>query len=377
LKFSSNFQPKSCKIAANTSAVTISAGEILKDIYAAADAKGLVIVGGQALDVGIGGYITAGGHGQLSVLYGLAADQVLEATIVTPSGQILTINEKQNSEYFYAFRGGGPGFGVLIDVSVKTFPTPPITALKLEIKSDVADDAFFDQMAYLLTQYPYLSSHDISGYPYIYPVYATSATTTAAVYTASWLIHDGTSEGGMTEIFAPIIQHLRRAWPEINLKNSTSKYPTFYAHYKATGSASDAGKDQVLGSRLLSADVLSGDLDALTTAVKGFIGYSSASGASPFLLGGKGVANAVPTGGSDSVLPAWRSSLAHFGEDSFLVIGVMEMLTMVASNTFWQPLNAMAKAEAMAMMDEQIQFLRDLAPESGAYINEVCILVVG
>ncbi len=40
--------------------------------------RNLTIVGGGAGTVGIGGYLTGGGHSALSSTYGLAADQVLE-----------------------------------------------------------------------------------------------------------------------------------------------------------------------------------------------------------------------------------------------------------------------------------------------------------
>lgn len=274
-----------------------------------------MIVGGQAQDVGIGGYITGGGHSQLSVLYGMAADQVLEATIVSPSGQILTINACQNAEYFYAFRGGGGGtFGVLIDVTVKTFPTPPVTILTLEIISPTADDAFFEQMAYIMSQYPYLSNYSISGYPYIFPVYPTSANTSVAMYQAGFMLHDGTSGEEMTEIFEPILSHINTTWPGTYLVNSTAKYPSFYTDFLDFHDTSSAGADQIVGSRLLPVDVLVGNFTMLVEAVKGFTSILATSGAAPFLLGGKGVANAVPAGGSDAVLPAWRKSLVHMGE---------------------------------------------------------------
>jgi len=55
--------------------------------------------------VGYGGYITGGGHGALANLHGLAADNVLEMEIVTPKGDLLTINECQNQDLFWAMRG--------------------------------------------------------------------------------------------------------------------------------------------------------------------------------------------------------------------------------------------------------------------------------
>jgi FAD/FMN-containing dehydrogenase len=67
--------------------------------------KNLTIVGGGAGTVGVGGYLTGGGHSAFSSTYGLAADQVLEMEIVTPDGEILTINECQNTDLFWATRG--------------------------------------------------------------------------------------------------------------------------------------------------------------------------------------------------------------------------------------------------------------------------------
>lgn len=55
--------------------------------------------------IGFGGHITGGGHAALSAYYGLAADNALEFEIVTPGGEILTINECQNQDLFWATRG--------------------------------------------------------------------------------------------------------------------------------------------------------------------------------------------------------------------------------------------------------------------------------
>lgn len=67
--------------------------------------RNLTIVSGGAGTVGVGGYLTGGGHAALSSTYGMGADQVLEMEIVTPGGEILTINECQNTDIFWAMRG--------------------------------------------------------------------------------------------------------------------------------------------------------------------------------------------------------------------------------------------------------------------------------
>jgi FAD/FMN-containing dehydrogenase len=70
--------------------------------------RNLTIVAGGSTTVGIGGYLTGGGHSALSATFGMAADQVLEMEIVTPGGDILTLNECQNQDLFWAMRGVSP-----------------------------------------------------------------------------------------------------------------------------------------------------------------------------------------------------------------------------------------------------------------------------
>ena len=76
------------------------------EIYDLAAARNSTIVGGDDSDVGLGGYITGGGgHSPLSGQYGLAADNVLEFEVVTPSGETKILNECSNTDLYFAFRG--------------------------------------------------------------------------------------------------------------------------------------------------------------------------------------------------------------------------------------------------------------------------------
>jgi hypothetical protein len=45
---------------------------------------------------------------------------------------------------------------------------------------------------------------------------------------------------------------------------------------------------------------------------------------------------------------------------------------MAVTQLSWTPQNATQKATILAQMTEQVQYLRDLLPDSGAYVNEVC-----
>jgi hypothetical protein len=57
------------------------------------------------------------------ILHRAAADNVLEFEVVTASGQYVTANAAQNTDLFWAMKGGGPAtFGVALSVTMKTFP---------------------------------------------------------------------------------------------------------------------------------------------------------------------------------------------------------------------------------------------------------------
>jgi FAD/FMN-containing dehydrogenase len=75
------------------------------DVYRFAATNNLTIVGGAEPHVGIGGWISYGGHGPVSAYYGLGADQVLEMEIVTADGVFRTVNETSDADLFWALRG--------------------------------------------------------------------------------------------------------------------------------------------------------------------------------------------------------------------------------------------------------------------------------
>ena len=107
IEFNSAFKPKGCGNGPATSAVTIGAGQQFGNIYDATNAHDVVIVGGADPSVGLGGWLTGGGHSPVGAIYGLGVDNVLEMEVVTPSGDLLTVNECQHEDLFWAMRGVG------------------------------------------------------------------------------------------------------------------------------------------------------------------------------------------------------------------------------------------------------------------------------
>lgn len=129
-----------------------------------------VIVTGANPDVGLIGWLTGGGHGTLSTTYGMGADNLLEATIVTPDGEVLIANPCKNSDIFFAIRGGGGGtFGVVTEAIVKAFPTPKTTLQIFSLSSlnpNVTTE-FWDMMGFIHAELPRLKEGGMQGYYYI------------------------------------------------------------------------------------------------------------------------------------------------------------------------------------------------------------------
>ncbi|HEY8466575.1 MAG TPA: FAD-binding oxidoreductase [Solirubrobacterales bacterium] len=82
--------------------------------YTAATAEhGLVTGFGDHPDVGIAGITLGGGLGYLARKRGLTIDDLLAVELVTAEGELITADEENHPELFWALRGGGGNFGVV------------------------------------------------------------------------------------------------------------------------------------------------------------------------------------------------------------------------------------------------------------------------
>jgi FAD/FMN-containing dehydrogenase len=106
---------------------TVGAGTRLIDFYNGLSAHGRVVPGGSCPTVGIAGLTLGGGVGVVSRAYGLTSDNVQSLQIVTADGQVRTCDSSQNSDLFWACRGGGGGnFGVVTSFTFTTHPAGEI-----------------------------------------------------------------------------------------------------------------------------------------------------------------------------------------------------------------------------------------------------------
>jgi FAD/FMN-containing dehydrogenase len=119
--YDTSFTPTGCNKQINGPAVTVGAGHVWGEVYAEARRKGLSVVGGYSDTVGIAGFLSNGGHGEMTAKYGFGADMVLQIDLVTADGRYISANECQNSDIFWAMRGVGlPWLFQAIDISTNT-----------------------------------------------------------------------------------------------------------------------------------------------------------------------------------------------------------------------------------------------------------------
>ena len=102
------------KIAAGGNTVSVGAGALLGDTYAALTRTGAIIPAGSCPQVGVAGHVQGGGYGLFARKFGLACDSLVGAEVIDAKGQILSVSESAHSDLFWALRGGGGGsFGVV------------------------------------------------------------------------------------------------------------------------------------------------------------------------------------------------------------------------------------------------------------------------
>jgi FAD binding domain/Berberine and berberine like len=112
--------------------VTIGAGASLAEVYDTLGAKGVAIPGGSCATVGIAGLTLGGGVGVLVRAYGLTIDSLAAIEIVTADGATRTASATENSDLFWACRGGGGGhLGVVSSLTFTTVAAPTVTMFSL------------------------------------------------------------------------------------------------------------------------------------------------------------------------------------------------------------------------------------------------------
>ncbi|KAF2648010.1 hypothetical protein K491DRAFT_264758 [Lophiostoma macrostomum CBS 122681] len=357
IEYIESFQPTSCPANGTFKAARIAAGETGIAVNTELAKNNAIIVTGGNPDVGIMGWLPGGGHGYLSSEYGMGADNLLEATVVTPDGSILLTNPCQNADLFYAVRGGGAGtFGVMLSAVVQAFETPQTTKHNFAVQalSPNITDEFYDLAGYLSAELARLKAGGMQGYYFIVGPPVQPALTFAWTF---YLYNK--PDGTVDSLMAPIEAKTKEQPALFAYVSNSTTAATYMDIYSHSVNEDVAGSGTAYGSWLMSSESMA-DADVNAKMLKEIGPHGNASNGivfNPLLLGSL-IARSLPPTYSPSTLslnPAWRRTLSHL----IPVEGWLDGMQQSVIDDVYRDIT-----------HKRIAPLRKLSPDTGAYFNE-------
>jgi FAD/FMN-containing dehydrogenase len=106
--------------------VRAGGGVLWGELDEATQRFGLATTGGLMSMTGIAGFTLGGGLGNLMRSYGLACDNLLSADVVTADSRQLRVSAAENSDLYWALRGGGGNYGVVTELQFQLHPVGPM-----------------------------------------------------------------------------------------------------------------------------------------------------------------------------------------------------------------------------------------------------------
>ena len=108
--------------------VLAGAGCTWSDVDHATHAFGLAVPSGIISSTGVAGLTLGGGLGHLSRKFGLTIDNLLSVDMVMADGSFATASAEENPDLFWAVRGGGGNFGIVISFLFEAHPVDTVCA---------------------------------------------------------------------------------------------------------------------------------------------------------------------------------------------------------------------------------------------------------
>ncbi|KAI1647062.1 FAD-binding domain-containing protein [Daldinia loculata] len=276
-------------------AFKVGAGIENIEAYKFANSHGLMVVGGNCPNVGLaGGYTQGGGISILSSKYGLAADQVLSWEVVTASGDLVTASPAENTDLFWALRGGGGGtYGIVVSMTVKAHPDTFFSAAYMNVFNDGNNtDAIYSSLGTFFQSLPSL----VDAGAWVVWV--------AAPF--GFMIIPAMVAGLHAEELDAYLQPTREKMDQLGLQYqySSAEYPGFIESYNSIPSMWNVS-DFTLGGRLMPRELVQDQdsTDALVNAVRTISSQALMSGVS------FNVANAVSSPSDIAANPYFRKTL--------------------------------------------------------------------
>ncbi|KAJ5085929.1 hypothetical protein N7532_010700 [Penicillium argentinense] len=311
------------------------------EAYEAAHKRGLRMVGGECPTVGLaGGYSQGGGHSSLSSKYGLGADQVLEWEVIDGTGRFLVANRTQNTDLYWALTGGGGGtYGVVWSMTSKAHPDSIVSGANLTFTtSGISEDTFFKAIEMYNTHLPSIVDEGVMSLNFL-----TNNSFSIAPATAP-----GVPLKKLEKILKPVLDGLDNLG--IKYQYHGEEFKSYLDQFNAQTPLVEIGVAQY-GSWLLPRAIVEkgSTRHELTNSVRTVLAKHAT-----FTTVGVRVTEDVTGDVYNSVNPAWRSAIAH--------------VLMSTPWEFNEP-KKMQKSRDL-MTNILVPALSNLAPDSGAYLNE-------
>jgi hypothetical protein len=119
----------------------VEAGVLSLELGEAAGAHGLCSLPGSSPDVGVVGYTLGGGLSWLARRHGFACNRVRAIELVDAGGEPRTVDADNDPDLFWALRGGGGGYGIVVALHVALLPIAEVYAGALVFPAEVGAEA--------------------------------------------------------------------------------------------------------------------------------------------------------------------------------------------------------------------------------------------
>ncbi|RZU66920.1 FAD/FMN-containing dehydrogenase [Microterricola gilva] len=120
--------------------VRVGAGVLWGDVTTALAEHGLMALAGSSPDVGVVGYLLGGGVSWFARSMGLATSHVTAIEAVSGDGRMLRATADEESELFFALRGGGGNYGIVTAVTFRVFAVRDVYAGMMLFPMERADE---------------------------------------------------------------------------------------------------------------------------------------------------------------------------------------------------------------------------------------------
>lgn len=328
-------------------AIKAGAGVEGRDLYEFGHQYGVTTVGGICVTVGtLGGYSQGGGHSPLSALHGLGADNILSFEAVTSDGRFVTASPTQNSDLFWAMRGGGAGtFAIMTSATIKAHPeaSKGYTAATWSFSTtDPSDAAFKQAVRSWLSYFPENADKNVYSYLNLIPT-PDGGTMFSMV---PFLAPDTTLAEGQA-IIQPWLDEVEALGIEVN--PAWAHYDSYYGVYQEQLTYGSANSySTIVGNRLFPRANWADEATFNDTFDAIYQNVLDHYVVLPY--------NLQPTDDEDNAVnPAWRKNLAY------IITGALVDYTQSSEEIMEARLN---------FTNGPMQRWRDVTPGAGSYGNE-------